>query len=290
MIKLYSYGKLNLFLDVVGKLDNGYHLIKSVMQSVSLFDEIHISETTDNKIIIKCDDPDIPTDNRNTCYKAAEIIKNNYNISYGVNISLNKRIPTEAGLAGGSSNCAAVIIGLNKLWNLNLTYEQLLEIGLKIGADVPFCLVGGTCLAEGIGEKLIRLNEFHWDNILIVKPSFSMPTSNVYDNMKPEYFNIHEQNNILSHIQDNDYMKTILSMANTLENAAEKMEPDIKSIKRSMYESGAVSALMTGSGSAIYGMFNDSKSLEKAYAMFKNKYFNIFKVRTMNSGVTILNS
>lgn len=285
MIKLYSYGKINLFLDIEGKLPNGYHLIKTIMQSIDMHDEITIEELPDNEIIIECSDNTIPTDKRNTCYKASSIIKEKYNISNGVNIKITKHIPSEAGLAGGSGNSAAVIKGLNKLWNLNMKNNEMLEIGLKIGADVPFCIKGGTYLAEGIGEKLTKLEDFLWNNILIVKPDFSMSTAFVYQELSHNDYNSYTENQILKSIKEHNYNEVAISTANTLEKVVEKIHPDTNTIKSIMKENGAISSMMTGSGSAIFGLFSNETSLDNAFNILKKSYTNIYKTKTINKGI-----
>jgi len=285
MIKLYSYGKINLFLDIQGKLPNGYHLIKTIMQSIDMHDEITIEELPNNEIIIECSEKSIPTDIKNTCYKASSIIKEKYNIPSGVLIKIIKNIPSEAGLAGGSGNSAAVIKGLNKLWNLNMKNSEMIEIGLKIGADVPFCIMGGTYLAEGIGEKLTKLEDFLWDNILIVKPNFSMSTAFVYQNLTQNDYNSYTNNHMLKLINEHKYIDAATSTANTLEKVVEKIHPEIKNIKSVMKEKGAISSMMTGSGSAIFGLFTDETSLDNAFNILKNSYANIYKSRTVNKGI-----
>ncbi|NYB74699.1 4-(cytidine 5'-diphospho)-2-C-methyl-D-erythritol kinase [Sedimentibacter hydroxybenzoicus DSM 7310] len=287
MIKLYSYGKINLFLDVKGKLENSYHSIRTVMQSIDLYDEIQLISTEDNKILIECNSPSIPLNEENTCYKAASHIKEKYHINSGVIIKINKVIPSEAGLAGGSSNSAAVIKGLNKLWKLNLSVEELLSIGVNIGADVPFCINGGTYLAEGIGEKLTKLNDFKWDYILLIKPEFSMSTAFVYNNLTTDNYNLHTNNKIINYIKHDDYLSTAKSTANTLERVVEKFHPEINDIKNIMLQEGAISSLMTGSGSAMYGLFPDIKSLNSAYDAFKGIYHQVYMTRTNTFGVKI---
>ena len=289
MIKLYSYGKINLFLDIEGKLPNGYHLIKTIMQSIDMHDEITIIELPGNEIIIECSKKSIPTDKRNTCYKASSIIKEKYNIPHGVLIKINKNIPSEAGLAGGSGNSAAVIKGLNKLWNLNMKNSEMMEIGLKIGADVPFCIMGGTYLAEGIGEKLTKLEDFLWDNILIVKPDFSMSTAFVYQELTQNNYNSYTNNHMIKLIKEHKYNDAAISTANTLEKVVEKIHPEINNIKSIMKEKGAISSMMTGSGSAIFGLFSDQTSLDNAFNYLKEKsYTNIYKSKTVNKGIDYL--
>ncbi|WP_326907360.1 4-(cytidine 5'-diphospho)-2-C-methyl-D-erythritol kinase [Sedimentibacter sp. MB31-C6] len=284
MIKLYSYGKINLFLDIEGKFNNGYHSIKTVMQSIDLHDEIILEQMDNNQIILECSDPKIPIDIKNTCVKAASIIKNKYNIETGLHIKLKKTIPSEAGLAGGSSNSAALIIGLNKLWKLNLSHEELIDIGLMVGADVPFCLMGGTYLAKGIGEKLLKLENFIWNNILIIKPNFSLSTAFVYQNLLPEYYNFYSNNEIIKYIKNKRYIDTVKSTANTLEKVVEEIYPEINEIKKLLYKNNAISSNMTGSGSAVFGMFENEKTMDDAYNNLKPIYPEIFKTKTINKG------
>ena len=288
MLKLCSYGKINLFLDVEGKLQNGYHLIKSVMQSVDICDEVVLNPLNENKVIIECSDISIPVNEKNTCYKAAMLIKKAFRINSGVHICINKTIPAEAGLAGGSGNGAAVIRGLNAMWELNLTDEEMCGLGMQIGADIPFCIMGGTYLAEGMGEKLTKLNDFEWDNILIIKPEFSMSTAFVYSSLSPDCYNSYSENEILEHISSCNHEQTALSVSNTLEKVVEKYHPEINRIKELMLKSGAISSVMTGSGSAIFAFFKDREALNKAYRAASQLYPSTFKTRTVKEGVKLI--
>lgn len=287
MLKLKSYAKINLFLDIEGRRPDGYHLIKTVMQSVDLHDEIILETTDENKIEIECSNPLIPTDEKNTCWKSADIIKRLYNIKTGVKIKIKKQIPSEAGLAGGSSNCAAVIVGLNKLWKLNMSQDEMLNIGLKIGADVPFCILGGTYLAEGIGEKLSKLNDFKWENILIVKPDFSMSTAFVYKNLLPQDYNSFDDNKIIECINRDEYHKASLLCSNTLENVVEKIHPEIKDIINLLLENKAAASRMTGSGSAVFGFFEDKQDMDIAYNIIVKEFPHTFKTKTTLKGIEI---
>lgn len=287
MLKLYSYGKINLFLDIEGKLQNGYHLIKTVMQSIDLHDEVILESIDENKIEIECSNESIPVNEKNTCHKAASLIKKMYNINQGVKIKIIKTIPAEAGLAGGSSNSAAVIIGLNKLWKLNISEDNMLKIGLEVGADVPFCLSGGTYLAEGIGEQLTKLNNFLWENILIIKPDFSMSTAFVYNNLLPDNYNSYSDNKILNYIHSYDFRNAALSVNNTLEKVVEQFHPEMNDIKKFMLQNGAISSKMTGSGSAVFGLFESKESLDYAYNNAIKIYPQSFKTRTSSVGVKI---
>ncbi len=281
-IKLNSYAKINLFLDVINKRQDGYHNIKSVMQEIDLHDEVQINESKSG-IIISCDNYNVPLDEKNTCYKAAMLIKEKFNINLGVSISIKKTIPTEAGLAGGSGNAAAVIKGLNKLWNLGMSIDEMKEIGIKIGADVPFCLTGGTCLCEGVGDKITELKSFKWDNIIIIKPDFSISTPLAYKNVTDKEYNYYENNKILDYINNNDYHNTCISVANTLEVAAIKLCPQISLIKYDLNSSGAISSLMTGSGSSVYGFYDNNALMLAAYGELAKKYNKIFITKTANN-------
>lgn len=283
IIKLNSYAKINLFLDVLNKRSDGYHNIKSVMQQIDLHDELQISES-ESGIKISCDNYAIPLDERNTCYKAAVLIKEKFDIRTGLNIIIKKTIPDEAGLAGGSSNAAAVIKGIDKLWDLGMSIEEMQEIGVKIGADVPFCIRGGTCLCEGLGDKITELKPFIWENIIIIKPDFSISTPVAYKTLTDNEHNYHTENKILDYINDSDYYKTCMSVANTLELAALKLQPQISSIKEELKNSGAISSLMTGSGSAVYGFYCDKASMLSAYDKLSKKYSKIFTSKTIHTG------
>lgn len=288
MLKLNSYGKINLFLDIEGKLQNGYHLIRSVMQSVDIYDEIVLKPLSENKIIIECSDISIPVNENNTCYKAASLLKKTFGINSGIHIYINKKIPSEAGLAGGSGNAAAVIKGLNVLWRINLSEDEMCSLGMQIGADIPFCIMGGTYLAEGIGEKLTKLNDFKWDNILVIKPEFSMSTAFVYQNLPSDYYNSYLNNKILNHIFSYDYENTAISIANTLEKVVEKYHPEINEIKKLMIGNGGISSIMTGSGSAVFALFKDNVSLNKAYQVAAEIYPNTFMTKTTKDSIKFI--
>lgn len=280
-IKLNSYAKINLFLDVINKREDDYHNIKSVMQRVNLYDKLEISE---NKfgIELSCDNRKIPTDERNTCHKAAYLVKEKFNITKGVKIHIKKTIPFGAGLAGGSANAASVIVGLNELWNLGMNIDEMQEIGVKVGADVAFCLRGGTCLCEGLGDIITELKPFIWENILIIKPNFSISTPLAYKTLTENEHNRYKENKILSYIDNNDYYNTCLSVANTLELAAFKLQKQIPLIKEELINTGAISSLMTGSGSAVFGFYTDKSSINRAYDILSKKYNRIFICKTIN--------
>ena len=284
-MKLKSHGKINLFLDVKGRLLNGYHIVETVMQSVDIYDEITLIPIEKNEIIINCSDSSIPVNEKNTCYRAASILKKTYGINTGIHISINKNIPQGAGMAGGSSNAAAVLKGLNAMWKLDIKNEEMSAIGAKIGADVPFCLLGGTCLAEGIGDKVTELNDFLWNNVLIVKPELSISTAFAYENLDSQHYNSYRDNDILQHISSYNYEKAARCVSNTLEKAVEKFCPEIKIIKKLLIDNGAISSVMTGSGSAVVSFFEDDDSLNIAGKIAAEIYPYVWKVKTVKSGV-----
>jgi 4-diphosphocytidyl-2-C-methyl-D-erythritol kinase len=288
LMKLKSYGKINLFLDVKGKLPSGYHDIVTVIQSIDIYDEITLKPVNGDKIIIECSDLSIPVDESNTCFKAAMVLKDTFGINSGIHIYIDKKIPAGAGMGGGSSNAAAVIKGLNALWKLNLSREELSAIGVRVGADVPFCLVGGTCLAEGIGDKVTDLNDFLWNDILLVKPEFSISTAFIYKNLKSDYYNLYDSSLMLRHLSSHDHESTARSVSNTLEKVVEIFHPQIKDIKGLMIDNGAISSIMTGSGSTVFGLFKDSTSLNKAYDLASGAYPFTFKTKTNKDGVKFI--
>ena len=183
-IKLKSRAKVNLSIDVLGKRQDGYHLVEMIMQTIDLYDLIEIKEKEENQITIKSASEEIPLDCNNLVYKAADLIKKTFNLTKGVEIYIQKNIPVAAGMAGGSSNAAAILVGLNKLWNLNLSDQTLEELGLKLGADVPFCINGGAVLASGIGEELTPIKGLSKDVCIVVcKPDLFVSTKEVYESL-----------------------------------------------------------------------------------------------------------
>jgi 4-diphosphocytidyl-2-C-methyl-D-erythritol kinase len=260
----------------------------TVIQSIDIYDEITLKPVNEDKIIIECSDLSIPVDESNTCFKAAMVLKDTFGINSGIHIYIDKKIPAGAGMGGGSSNAAAVIKGLNALWKLNLSREELSAIGVRVGADVPFCLVGGTCLAEGIGDKVTDLNDFLWNDILLVKPEFSISTAFIYKNLKSDYYNLYDSSLMLRHLSSHDHESTARSVSNTLEKVVEIFHPQIKDIKGLMIDNGAISSIMTGSGSTVFGLFKDSTSLNKAYDLASGAYPFTFKTKTNKDGVKFI--
>ena len=282
--KFYSYAKINLFFNIVSKRQDNYHQIESVMQTIDLRDEILIKNTSKG-IIIKCDDSSIPLDNRNTAYRAAELMINRYRLDEGYEIDIKKRIPQGAGLAGGSGNAAAVILGIRDLNNLSIPDEELVDLGKVIGADVPYCIFGGTQFAQGIGEKLTRLGDFNWDHILIVKPAFSIKTKDIYDLVIQKMFNRYDINILIEKLNKGKNDEVIPECKNVLEDIAIEIYPEIKTIKTKIMEMGGLNSQMTGTGSAVIGFYPDRLTLDKAAACLRDKYEEIYITKTTREGI-----
>lgn len=262
-IKIEAYAKINLSLDVLRRREDGYHEVRMIMQQVDLKDIIQIEEYKDG-IIIETNESELPTDSTNLAYKAWYILSKRFNINRGVKIKIEKNIPIAAGLAGGSSDAAAVLKGLNELWNLNLKEKDLMEIGLEIGADVPYCIMGGTALAEGIGEKLTRLKSFKNKLVLIAKPSIQVSTAYVYRNLKVEDVMKHPDiDNLIKNIELDNVDFVAKNMINVLETVTIEKYPIIQKIKNQMIKYNALGSLMSGSGPTVFGIFDNVDDIIK---------------------------
>lgn len=269
-ITMYSYGKINLGLDVLYKRQDGYHEISTIMQQISLKDTLIIEENKDD-IILKSNKNNLPLDSTNLMYKAWEKLREKTNTKKGVKISLDKQIPIAAGLAGGSSNAAAVLRGLNSLWDLKLSEEELRRIGVEIGADVPYCIMGGTAYAEGIGERLTKLKSFSGKSVLLVNPGIEVSTEYVYKNLEIKKSPKVNMKNIIKYIEKDDILSLGENIENIMEDVVMKKHPIIEEIKRDMKNCGAVGALMSGSGPTVFGLFDDKDKLDYCKKEFMKK-------------------
>lgn len=269
-IKLKAYAKINLGLDVIRKREDGYHEVRMIMQTIGLYDKVSILRTNNTSITVKTNLPYLPVDENNLVYKAAALIKNTYQISQGVHIILDKKIPVAAGLAGGSSDAATVLYGLNRLFHLNLPKEELMALGLKLGADVPYCLMRGTALSEGIGEKLTTLPPFPFCYVLIVKPGINVSTRYVYENLKLNDSVKHPNiDAIVSAIKTNDLREAVSHFDNVLETVTVRDYPIIGQIKEQLMASGAITSLMSGSGPTVFGLYDSKEKAERSFYQFK---------------------
>lgn len=274
--------KINLTLDIINKRRDGYHNLSMVMQTIDLFDTIDF-ELTGGNIAIVCNDPKIPTDYRNIIYKAAFILKEKYKVSQGVNVKLTKRIPSEAGLAGGSANGAGTLIALNRLWNLNLSKCELLNLGSQIGADIPFCITGGTALAEGIGEILTPIDNMPEFNVVLVKPPIGISTPWAYSKVRIENILSRPDNaGMIEAINNGNKKEIALRLNNVFEDFIFPHHPLLMDIKGKLKDLGALGQIMSGSGPTIYGLFDDYHKAVDAKNIFDEEYDDVFLVKTYN--------
>mgnify|MGYP000583120842 CR=1 FL=1 len=266
-LNLKARAKINTALDVLGKREDGYHELRMIMQTVNLCDNIFIKRIDEDKIELTSNLNWLPTDKRNLMYKAADLIRNRYNITEGVAMDLTKTIPVAAGLAGGSSDCAAVIIGMNRLFDLSLSIEEMLSIGKELGADVPYCIMRGTVLAEGIGEKLTRLKPFPNCFVLLCKPNINVSTAAVFKNLDLSNITTHPDiDAMVENIEKGDIKSIAYGMCNVLESVTIKNYPIIADIKNKMLEMAAIGSMMSGSGPTVFGFY---ESYEKGLAALK---------------------
>ncbi len=274
--------KINLAIDVLRKRPDGYHDVSMIMQSVALYDTITV-RALKGEIRITSNTDKIPTDRGNIVYKAAEYLKMKYNVKEGVQINIDKTIPVAAGLAGGSADAALTLKLLNKGWDLRLSKSEILEAGKKLGSDVPFCIQGGTALAEGLGEKLTPLSGVPDCLILLAKPAVSISTKEVYEGLRLE--DIKEKPDIKDMIRciDSSDLKGIAAnMRNVLETVTIKKCPQIEELKEKLVEYGALGSMMSGSGPTVFGIFKDSASAYNAHDHIKHMVNEIFVVKTIN--------
>lgn len=270
-ITVKAYAKINLGLDVIRKRPDGYHDVSMIMQTVNLYDTISIKKTKFQSIIVRSNLYYLPTDQRNLVYKAVQLFKEYFPIRSGLSISLNKRIPVAAGMAGGSADAAATLKGLNHLFQTGLSLEELMDLGLKLGADVPYCLLMGTALSEGIGEILKPLPPMPDCSILLVKPDINVSTKYVYENLRlnediqhPDILAMKEA------LKEKDLYKLASLMDNILESVTAKEYPIIEEIKDEMKNKEALTSLMSGSGPTVFGIFDDHQKAEVAYKYFQS--------------------
>ncbi len=265
-INLKALAKINIGLDVTGIRDDGYHEVRMIMQTVNLFDKVVISKTEDDSVTMSTNLKFLPINDDNLCIKAAKLLLNEFDIHTGVHIDLEKHIPVAAGMAGGSTDAAAVLFGINKLFNLKLNKKQLMERGVKIGADVPYCIMRGTALAEGIGEELSELPPMIKCPVLIAKPGISVSTKEVYESLDSCFSNVKHPDidQLIEDIKVQDLDAVCAHMGNVLEEVTIPMHPIIADIKNHMLEHGAVGAMMSGSGPTVFGFFKDNKTAKAA--------------------------
>ncbi|KPU27551.1 4-diphosphocytidyl-2C-methyl-D-erythritol kinase [Caloranaerobacter sp. TR13] len=280
-MEVEAHAKINLSLDVLRRREDGYHEVRMIMQQIDLKDIIQIEECS-NDVIIETNETMLPTDSTNLAYKAWDILSKRFNINRGIKIKIEKNIPIAAGLAGGSADAAAVLKGLNELWNLNLKEKDLMDIGLEIGADVPYCIMGGTALAEGIGEKLTKLKSFKNKLVLIAKPSIQVSTAYVYKNLKIRDVKEHPDiDNLIKNIELDNVNFVAKNMINVLEMVTISKYPIIQKIKDYMIKCNALGSLMSGSGPTVFGIFDNIDDITKCKEELKTWIDRVHIVRTI---------
>jgi 4-diphosphocytidyl-2-C-methyl-D-erythritol kinase len=265
---LKAYGKINLGLDVLRRRQDGYHEVRMIMQTVGVFDRIDIDRRTEPGISLDTNLYYLPTNENNLVYRAAKLLMDEFGITEGVDIHLKKYIPVAAGMAGGSSDAAAVLFGINKMFRLGLSTEDLMKRGVTLGADVPYCIMRGTALSEGIGEILTPLPPVPQCHVLIAKPAISVSTKFVYENLHANELRPEQHpdiDSIIDGIRAGSIAHICQHLGNVLETVTVREYPVIQEIKDYMMAHGADGALMSGSGPTVFGLFTDEAAARKAY-------------------------
>ena len=269
-IKLKAYGKINLTLDVLGKRDDGYHDLDMIMQSVDLCDVITIVKNGTGDITVKSNTANIPNDESNLAYKAALALTSEFEIKDGVDIEIEKNIPVSGGMAGGSTDCAAVLRGMNKLFKLKLSESELMDRGVKLGADVPFCILGKTARAEGIGEVLTPIPNKLKGYLVIAKPPISVSTGYAYGRMdEVDIKNRPDTESVIEAIKEKNLNSLAKQICNVFEEVTIPEHVIIEEIKQKMKDNGALNAMMTGSGPTVFGIYDDKKKAVETVDVLK---------------------
>lgn len=271
-IRLKARAKINLGLDVLGTREDGYHEVRMVMQTIGIYDRLILTKIPEEEIQITSNLAFLPINENNLIYKAVKLLKDEYHFPGGVAIDLNKFIPVAAGMAGGSTDAASAMFGVNKLFDLNLSMGKMMELGVRLGADVPYCVMRGTALAEGIGEKLTRLTPVPHMWILVAKPPINVSTRLVYEQLDMGGIEKHPDiDGIIKAIEAQDVEQIAKTMGNVLEGVTIPLYPVIETIKKDMLAQGAINAMMSGSGPTVFGIFPDEQTTLACQAFLKAK-------------------
>ncbi|MEK5078762.1 4-(cytidine 5'-diphospho)-2-C-methyl-D-erythritol kinase [Solibacillus sp. FSL W7-1436] len=281
MLYVKAPAKINLTLDVLYKRPDQYHEVEMIMTTVDLADRIGLESRADGQIKIVSTDNFVPDDQRNFAYQAAELLKNTYGIKEGVTISIEKQIPIAAGLAGGSSDAAATLRGLNELWDLNLTLDELAVHGAKIGSDVSFCVYGGTALATGRGEKIKELSAPPTCWVVLAKPKIGVSTADVYGGLNIEGLQHPNTKEMIKAIETDDYELMCNSLGNVLETVTFKLHPEVITIKEQMQRFGADAVLMSGSGPTVFGLVENEARVSRIYNGLRGFCEEVYVVRML---------
>jgi len=278
-----SYAKINLFLRIGKKLSSGYHNIQSVMQKIELSDTIHIEPINENKIIVECTNKELESE-ENLAYKAAVLLKKEYNVKQGARIFIEKNVPLEAGLGGGSSNGATVLTNLNKLWGLKLKEKQLIELAAQIGSDLPFFIMNDTALVEGIGDKIKLIKKSFGINIVLINPGFRISTKWAYaafDKQRPKIKISANVSNLIKAIEKKDIKEIANNLHNDFEPIVIKRYKTINEIKTNLLRNNALNACVSGSGPTVFGIFNSIYEAREAFFKIQYDYPFVFLTKTI---------
>lgn len=273
--------KINLSLDVLHKRDDGYHEMEMVMTSIDLADRLTLTLLEEDRIVIETNRSFLPLDERNIAYRAANLLKKAFDVKQGVHIHIEKNIPVAAGLGGGSSDAAATLRGVNQLWNLKLSLEELAEFGEQIGSDVPFCIYGGSAYAYGRGEKIQPIKEVPQCWVVLVKPRRGISSWTIFEHLQVDKLAHPDTEFLLRAIQNMDYPSMVQHLGNALEEVSIAKQPKIKLIKNKMLEFGADTALMSGTGPTIYGLCQKYSRAQRVFNGLKGFCDEVYLVRTL---------
>ena len=271
-IQMKALAKVNLGLDVIRRREDGYHEVKMIMQTLQLYDRVTLEKRDACGITLETNLPFLPVNDQNIAYRAAKMLMDEFQIESGLHIKIDKHIPVAAGMAGGSTDGAAVLYGVNKMFQLGLTKRQLMERGVRLGADVPYCIMRGTVLSEGIGEVLTPVAPMPECYILVAKPPISVSTKHVYQNLKLDQIDKHPDiDGMIDALKAQDLKGITDRMENVLETVTIPEHPEIEEIKKQMMEAGALNAMMSGSGPTVFGIFDDKEQGMKAKEYVREK-------------------
>lgn len=282
-LKVKARAKINLTLDVLGRRETGYHDVEMIMQQINLYDVVTVSKITEQNIELTCSDGFLPTDDKNLAYKAAALMRDRFKLEMGFKIHIEKNIPVAAGLAGGSTDAAAVIKAINTLCNLNLSVKQMQELGFTLGSDIPFCFMEGCAVARGLGELLTPQRGFEHAWMVLVKPGFGVSTKEVYENLSIADIAEHPNTSQMMSALDRQSRHEILNgLCNVLETVTLKLHPKVSEVKSMLASYGADGVMMSGSGPTVFGFFNNYDRAKSAHKTIKKHYPQSYVVMTYN--------
>ncbi|MGX2945732.1 4-(cytidine 5'-diphospho)-2-C-methyl-D-erythritol kinase [Enterococcus alishanensis] len=273
--------KINLGLDILGKRPDGLHELSMVMASIDLADRLYLEEIAEDKIVIETNKAFLPTDKKNHVYEALELVKDRFQIQTGLHVKIQKKIPVAAGLGGGSTDSAAALRAINRLWSLNLTTAELAQLGAEVGSDVPYCVYGKTSLVEGFGEKVTVLSPMPQCWVVVVKPRMSVSTRTVFSQIVMDQLHHPDISALVAAIEANDYQAMTENLGNSMEAVTIKKHPIIQQIKDRMVKYGADAAMMSGSGPTVYGLCHKYSRAQHVMNALKGFCDEVYLVRTL---------